>query len=384
MSKQPLPSYRELVAAGKLESDPAQLVATKALRQLGRELRKWRPRGLGSIFGLRREVPRGLYIHGPVGSGKTMVMDLFYSRVTFKPRRRYHFHEFMAMVQDRLAIARKSQRGDPIQEVARDLIGEARLLCFDEMHVTNIADAMILGRLFKAMYEEGVVIVTTSNVNPSGLYAKGLNRELFLPFIGMIEERMAVLELVAAKDFRLAKLAGRQLYFTPSDRAAEVEMRAVFERLTGVARGAPVDLDFKERRLHVPEVALGVARFEFADLCVKPLGALDYLAIARNFHTVMISGIPKLTPLKRDEARRFVNLIDTLYDAGVCLIAAADAEPHLLYPEGDVAFLFERTASRLIEMRSAEYMTSRQHRTLVQPGADALDKPAQATSAPSA
>jgi cell division protein ZapE len=185
---------------------------------------------------------------------------------------------------------------------------------------------------------------------------------LFVPFIDLIEKRMTVLPLAAAKDFRLAKLAGRQLYFTPSDRAAEIEMRAVFERLTGQQRGEPAEIEIKGRKLAVPEAAMGVARFEFADLCVKPLGALDYLAIARSFHTVMISGIPKLSPMKKDEARRFVNLIDTLYDGGVCLIAAAEAEPHQLYPEGDVAFLFERTASRLIEMRSAEYMQTRQHR----------------------
>ena len=247
-------------------------------------------------------------------------------------------------------------------EVGRQFAAEARLLCFDEIHVTNIADAMILGRLFKAMMDEGVVIVATSNVEPDGLYAGGLNRQLFLPFVALIEERMLVIRLAAAKDFRLAKLAGRQLYFSPADRDAEIGMRAVFERLTGLPHGEAVEIELKGRKIHVPEAAMGVARFEFSDLCVKPMGALDYLAIARTFHTVMIAGIPKLSPVKRDEARRFVNLIDTLYDGGVCLIAAAEAEPHELYPAGDVAFLFERTASRLIEMRSAEYMQSRKHR----------------------
>lgn len=360
-----LPSYRELVASGKLEADPQQLAAAKALRQVARDLRKWRPNGLslGALIGLKRpEAPRGLYIHGPVGSGKTMLMDMFFSRVTFTPRKRYHFHEFMAVAQDRLNAARRSARGDPVIEVGRSFTAEARLLCFDEMHLTNIADAMIVGRLFQSMMDDGIVVVATSNVAPDGLYAGGLNRQNVLPFIDLIGRRMSELRLAAAKDFRLAKLAGRQLYFSPSDKAAEVGMRVVFERLTGQPRGVPAEIEIKGRKISVPEAAMGVARFEFADLCVKPLGALDYLAIARGFHTVMISGIPKLSPIRKDEARRFINLIDTLYDAGVCLIASADAEPHQLYPEGDMAFLFERTASRLIEMRSAEYMTTREHR----------------------
>jgi cell division protein ZapE len=366
MSKSSLPSYRELVATGRLEADPQQVAAAKALRQVARDLKAWKPGGglsLSALFGAKRaEPPMGLYIHGPVGSGKTMLMDLFYNRVTFTPRKRYHFHEFMALAQDRLNAARKSAKGDPVLEVGRALAAEARLLCFDEIHLTNIADAMIVGRLFQAMIEEGAVIVATSNVVPDGLYAGGLNRQNVLPFIEHIKRRMKVIELAAAKDFRLAKLAGRQLYFTPSDVEAERNMRAVFERLTGQPRGEPAEIEIKGRKVAVREAAMGVARFEFSDLCVKPLGALDYLAIARTFHTVMISGIPKLSPQKKDEARRFVNLIDTLYDGGVCLIAAADADPHELYPEGDVAFLFERTASRLIEMRSAEYMQSRKHR----------------------
>ena len=359
MGKSPLPSYRELVASGQLESDPAQLAAAKALRQVARDLRRWTPSrfGIRSLLGIgSHQPPKGLYVHGPVGSGKTMLMDMFASRVRFTPRKRYHFHEFMAVAHDRITAARKATPGDPIPEVARTFVAEARLLCFDELHVTNIADAMILGRLFQAMFDHGVVIVATSNSAPGELYKGGLNRDRFLPFIALLEQQINVIELVAARDFRLAKLAGRQLYFTPADRDAEIGMRAVFVRLTGEARGQPMDLELKGRKLHVPEAAEGVARFSFADLCVKPLGALDYLAISRAFHTVMVADIPQLSPMRRDEARRFINLIDTLYDGGVCLIASADAEPHQLYPEGDVAILFERTSSRLIEMRSAEYM----------------------------
>ncbi|MGE0629408.1 MAG: cell division protein ZapE [Hyphomicrobiaceae bacterium] len=365
MPKTSLPSYRELVQSGQLEADPAQLAAARALRQVARDVRTWKPGGsrlTSLIWPKRSATPKGLYIYGPVGSGKSMLMDLFFRRITFEPRHRYHFHEFMSLMHDRIAQARKSVDGDPIPEVGRQFTAEARLVCFDELHVTDIADAMMLGRLFKAMFEEGVVIVATSNVPPEGLYANGLNRALFVPFIEMLQARMNVLELAAAKDFRLAKLAGHELYFSPADREAEIKMRKVFERLTGGPRGKPDAIELKGRKIDVPEAAEGVARFGFADLCARPLGALDYLAIAHRYHTVMLSGVPKLDPKRKDEARRFVNLIDTLYDAGVCLIVSADAEPHELYPEGDVVFLFERTASRLTEMRSAEYLQGRKWR----------------------
>ena len=291
-----------------------------------------------------------------------MLMDLFFAETRFAPKRRLHFHEFMAEVHARIGKARKTGGGDPIPQVAADLAREARLLCFDELHVTDIADAMILGRLFKAMLEAEVVLVATSNVPPDGLYKDGLNRALFLPFIALIEEHLEVDELKAAKDFRLEKLAGRRLYFSPLGPAARAEMDKAWESLTGSQSAEPLEIEILGRALRVPRAAMGVARFTFADLCEKPLGSNDFLALAHAFHTLMIDDIPVLRPTQRNEARRFVNLIDTLYDNKVGLIASAAAEPDHLYPAGDVGFLFERTASRLIEMRSSEYLAGREDR----------------------
>jgi len=357
----PLQRLNDLVTTGRLEPDPAQIVVARALDELSRRLERWRP-GNNLLTRLRANgtaAPAGLYIHGGIGGGKTMLMDLFFEGVRFSPRRRLHFHEFMAEVHDLIAAARAAVDGDPIPSVARRIAREARLLCFDELHVTDIADAMILGRLFKGMFESQVVVVCTSNVPPSELYRNGLNRQLFLPFLDLIGERMTVLELAAAKDFRLAKLAGRDLYFTPLGATADYRIREVFERLTGQAKGAALELPVRSRKLLIPEAAMGVARFHFSDLCEKPLGAADYLHIAHAFHTVLIEGVPRLTPARRNEARRLINLVDTLYDNRVCLVVSADAEPHELYPTGDGARLFERTASRLIEMRSAAYLASR-------------------------
>jgi cell division protein ZapE len=358
----PLQRLNDLVASGRLEPDAAQLVAARALEDLSARLDRWKPAGNG-LFTLFRTngtpAPSGLYIHGGVGRGKTMLMDMFFEQVPFSPRRRIHFHEFMAETHDLIAAARSSVEGDPIPFVARHIAEEARLLCFDELHVTDIADAMILGRLFNGLFQHQVVIVCTANLPPSGLYRNGLNRQLFLPFLDLIGERMTVLELAAAKDFRLDKLAGHQLYFTPTDETAGKMIRDAFLRLTGQSAGTALELAIKARKLLVPEAAMGVARFHFSDLCEKPLGASDFLHIAHAFHTVLIEGVPRLAPARRNEARRFVNLIDALYDNRVCLIVSAEAEPRELYPEGDGAQLFERTASRLIEMRSAAYLVSR-------------------------
>jgi cell division protein ZapE len=370
MRRTPLQRYEARVAAGEMEADPAQHAAAACLDRLAVALEQWRPsRGwsLAGLFGPKGAPPRGLYIHGKVGRGKTMLMDLFYEAVAFEPKRRIHFHEFMAETHDRIGHARKRVEGDPIPQVVDEIAQGCSLLCFDELHVTDIADAMILGRLFEGLFAKKVVLVATSNSAPGDLYRNGLNRQLFLPFIDLLERHMDVLELVAAKDFRLEKLSGQPLYFTPLGEAARRALRAAFTRLTGVGRGKPLDLDVKGRTLHVPEAARGVAHFTFADLCEKPLGTLDYLHIAHAFHTVIIEGIPKLGPEKRNEARRFVNLIDTLYDARVGLVASAAAEPAELYPQGDVAFLFERTTSRLLEMRSQEYLGGRMARVGQQP-----------------
>ena len=368
-----LKKYRALVDQGVIAPDPAQSTTAARLDALGQRLRKWRRRtGLAAWLRGKEEAPEGLYIFGPVGRGKTMLMDLFFQTTKFRPKRRVHFHEFMAEVHDRIGAARKKTPGDPIPRVARELAAKSALLCFDEMHVTDIADAMILSRLFKGLFEHQVVVVATSNVPPSELYKNGLNRQLFLPFIDLIQQHMDVEELQrrqeelqAAKDFRLEKLSGRPLYFTPADAKAKAEMDRLWNELTGQHPGAPVELDVKGRTLRVPQASMGVARFTFAELCEQPLGTLDYLHIARRFHTVLIDGIPVLKPAQRDVARRFVNLVDTLYDARVSLIASAAAEPDQLYPAGDVQFLFERTASRLMEMRSEGYLAGRKDRVNV-------------------
>jgi cell division protein ZapE len=351
------------IAAGEIDADPAQLEAAARLDTLSGALDQWQRRrrwSLARLFGAKSEAPRGLYIHGQVGRGKTMLMDLFFETVAFEPKRRIHFHEFMAEVHERIGEARKTVDGDPIPHVAERVAAGCGLLCFDELHVTDIADAMILGRLFTGLFAKSVVMVATSNSQPRDLYRHGLNRELFLPFIDLIERHMDVLELEAAKDFRLDKLSGRTLYFTPLDERSHRELRGAFTRLTGVAHGALATLNVKGRILRVPEAARGVAYFTFADLCEAPLGTLDYLHVAHAFHTVVLEGIPQLRREMRSVTRRFVNLIDTLYDANVGLVASAAAEPDHLYAGGDA--LFERTVSRLTEMRSEAYLTRRSRR----------------------
>ncbi len=292
--------YDERLRLAEIEPDAAQRALALRLDQLQSMLGSAAPRNgfFDNLFQRKKQpVPRGLYIHGAVGRGKTMLMDLFFEETAFQPKRRAHFHEFMADVHDRIAVARAEVPGDPIPHVAAALAKEARLLCFDELHVTDIADAMILGRLFQGLFAAGTVVVATSNAPPNGLYKDGLNRPLFLPFIDLLERHLDIVALNARKDFRLDKLAGAMLYFTPADSAARAGLDAHWERLTGRHPGKPHALEFKGRKLIVPMASMGVARFTFHNLCEQPLGTLDYLQIAHTFHTVILDGIPVLGPI---------------------------------------------------------------------------------------
>jgi cell division protein ZapE len=361
--------YAARVAAGAIEPDAGQLHAMQALARLEAELADFRPPVKGGALGwlmARRpiEAPRGVYLWGDVGRGKTMLMDLFFEGAPIANKRRVHFHEFMADVHERVQRLRDSLKSgelsgeDPIRLAGDEIAGESTLLCFDEFHVTDIADAMILGRLFEKMFARGLVLVATSNVQPSDLYLDGLNRALFLPFVRLIEGRLQVVQLDARTDFRLEKLDGVVAWHVPADEQSRKAIDRAWKRLAGENGGSSIGLPMKGRSIHVPRAGGGAARFEFADLCEKPLGASDFVRIARRFHTVVIDGIPVLADAHRNAAKRFILLIDTLYDGGVKLIASAAAEPEELMKidDGWEALEFRRTVSRLIEMRSAEYL----------------------------
>jgi cell division protein ZapE len=363
--------YAALVAAGEVKSDRAQADVVAMLARLENRLARHRlarkSSSLGWMFAARdmdSEPLKGIYIHGDVGRGKTMLMDLFFAASPVMRKRRVHFYEFMVDVHERIHDWRQRRRRgeisgeDPIAPVAAALGEEAWLLCFDEFHVTDIADAMILGRLFRRLFEHGVVVVATSNVAPDELYRDGLNRSLFLPFIALIEERMDVVRLAARTDFRLEKLGDAPVWHVPADLAAKRALDAAWRSLTAGNAAAPRELLVKGHALHVPHAAMGAARFGFADLCARPLGAEDYLKIAHEFHTVVLDGIPVMDYAQRNEAKRFIALIDTLYDHAVKLVASAEAAPAALYRanEGFEAQEFKRTASRLIEMGSRSYL----------------------------
>lgn len=350
-----LAAYRARIEAGALAPDEAQAAIAARLDALAHALARWRPNGW---FGGSRP-PRGLYLWGPVGRGKSMLMDLFFEAAPVAKKARVHFHEFMLARHGFLKRARA--RGDVeanqlIARAAKEVAEEARLLCFDEFAVTDIADAMILGRLFERLFALDVVVVATSNRAPGDLYKNGLNRQLFLPFIAMIEARLDVVELAAARDYRLERLMAAPVYYAPLGPAAADAMAAAWDRLTFSAAPHAVTLDIDGRALRVERQAAGVARFGFEELCARPLGAADYIEIAERFHTVLLEGVPKLTPGRREEAARFRLLVDALYEAKTKLVMSAEAEPGALYPEGAQSFEFERTASRLMEMRSQDYL----------------------------
>lgn len=355
--------YRALVEAGELRPDPEQAAAAMKLAALATELEATPKRGsvLWRALGRLPDPPRGAYLWGGVGRGKSMLMDLFFSCLDIRRKRRVHFHEFMIDVHQRLAEERKREAGDPIAPVAAAMVGESRLIAFDEMVVNNTADAMILSRLFTAMWARGLTVVATSNRAPQDLYKDGLNREHFLPFIALIGEKTDVLALNGPTDYRLDRLGSETLWHVPNGPAATKALSDMFFRMTDypVEDRAMVPADDIAlgggRALHVPKSLKGVAVFSFKKLCGDARGAADYLAVARRYHTVFLVGIPRLGPENRNEAARFVTLIDALYDYGVKLIVAADAAPDALYPAGDGAFEFARTVSRLTEMQSDDY-----------------------------
>ncbi len=343
-------AYIRALADGALKPDTAQAHAAAKLESLGRTLR---PRRF-SLFG-RRAAPRGLYFLGDVGRGKTMLMDLFFEDAPEPRKQRLHFNAFMTDIHARIHVMRQQDVDDPIPPVARAIAKDARLLCFDEFQVTDVADAMILGRLFEQFFGAGMVIVATSNTPPERLYEGGLNRQLFLPFIAQIKARMEVVALNGPTDYRLQGLQDVAVYLTPLSAQADAAMDAAWRKLAGGPE-KPQSLTVLGRSLPVARTGRGAARFCFDELCARPLGAADYLAIARHFHTVFLDHIPVMDEGKRNEARRFTLLIDTLYDEGVKLVVTAAAPPDGLYPAGSGAEAFRRTASRLVEMQTEAYL----------------------------
>ena len=355
-------AYAALIAAGELKPDPDQERAAAALDRFAATLGRTRTGFLTRLFGRETPARGGVYLWGGVGRGKSMLMDLAFKQIDAEPKRRAHFHAFMLDVHDRLHAARATEAGDPVIAVAKDLAEEVRFLAFDEMMVTNPADAMIMSRLFTALLDHGVGLVTTSNRPPSDLYRDGLNRELFQPFIALIEARMQVLPLNGPTDYRLDRLQGVDTWLVPNGPEATASLSEAFFRLTDYPVEDRANVPVEEldvgggRTMHVPKSLKGVAVFSFKRLCGTARGAADYIAIARHFHTVILVGIPVMTREMRNEAARFVTLIDQLYEHRVKLLAAADAEPEGLYPAGDGNFEFARAVSRLEEMQSAAYL----------------------------
>jgi len=378
----PMQRYQALLADGALQADPAQAAVIGRLQQLHDELTSAEiaepQKGDGGLlrrFGMdfwrtaprsesARPSTRGMYIHGPVGRGKSMAMDLFFDTAPVSRKRRVHFHAFMQEVHARLKSFRDEAgpegapngANDAIPALADQLFAETTLLCFDEFHVQNIADAMILGRLFDRLFDLGLVMVATSNFPPDRLYENGLNRDRFLPFIARLEDQLDVVSLAGLIDYRLERLQNLPVYYCPDGPEAKTALAKIFGLLTDQAEGATDEIEIGSRKLLVPKAARGVAWFDFATLCEQPLGAADYLALAERYHTLIVEGVPAFTHDRHNEARRFMTLVDALYECRVNLVIGADAEPDALYHAGEGAFEFERTASRLMEMRSRDYI----------------------------
>ena len=356
--------YQTLIEAGELQPDDDQRRAILALDRLAADFQQaGKQQGLWARLTRQRlPAPRGIYMWGGVGRGKSMLMDLAFDTIAAKPKRRVHFHEFMLEVHDRIRREREREAGDPIAPVAAAIAAEARLLAFDEMVINNSADAMILSRLFSNLLANGVTVITTSNRPPRDLYKDGLNREHFLPFIDLVGRELDVVPLNGPTDYRLERLGGMPTWYVPIGPEATQALSTAFFRLTDYPPEDRANVPSDDipvqggRSLHVPKSLKGVAVFSFKRLCGEARGAPDYLAVARRYHTVIIVGIPKLGPENRNEAARFVTLIDALYEHKVKLLASADAQPAELYTQGTGAFEFERTASRLIEMQSEEYL----------------------------
>jgi cell division protein ZapE len=348
--------YEARVTAGVLRADPAQLDVLPALD----EIRQWledqagRKRSFLSRFRKTPDAPKGVYLWGGVGRGKSMLMDLFFAATDIPKKRRVHFHAFMQEVHAGVFAQRKKGVEDPLLPVAEALIADLACLCFDEMQITDITDAMLVGRLFTMLMDAGVVIVTTSNRPPEGLYKDGLNRALFLPFIDLLNARMEVMELESPTDYRQHRLTGAQVYFHPAG-AARAEVDAIWRDLTGGALGEALPLMVNGRKVEVPRFANGVGRATFWELCARALGPADYLAIAGAVRVLILEDIPQLSSSNYNEAKRFVTLVDALYEAKVRLIASAADVPERLYLEGAGSFEFERTASRLREMQAADW-----------------------------
>lgn len=364
----PMARYRALISAGDIQADSAQRAAVEKLQLLHMRLRDYNPSrgkkvGLGWLGFGRREEPdhrlTGIYMYGGVGRGKSMLMDLFFAEAPVRAKRRVHFHAFMSEVHVGIHIARESNVDDPVRPVAEEVAESATLLCFDEFQVTDITDAMILGRLFEALFARGVVVVATSNRPPDDLYKDGLNRANFLPFIRLFKERMDVIELDSPRDYRLGRLATEQRYFAPLGPHATAAMDAAWSRETGGAAGEALTLSIRGRRIALAQATEEAGRAIFADLCEKPLGPSDYLQIAERFEVFFLDDIPRLTWDKNNEAKRFVSLIDAFYEARVKLYCSAAVPPEDLYTEGKGAFEFSRTVSRLAEMQASTWPSAR-------------------------